>query len=95
MLAKEYGIAFQVPTDPKIAAFAGFPLTIVSKTGGSAPGGTNLPAGSFCRRVRYRFAGRYGIKGAMETGAFLVGGYGILGPLGVPVRREQGLLGVR
>jgi hypothetical protein len=94
MLAKEYGIAFQVPTDPKIAAFAGFPLTIVSKTSGSAPGGANLPA---------VFVGKYGIDlldgtvlRGRWTGAFLVGGYGILlGPFGVPVRREQGLLGVR
>jgi hypothetical protein len=45
--------------------------------GGLAPrGGANFPSGTtvFCRRVRYRFVGRYGIEGTVDEGPFLSAG---------------------
>jgi hypothetical protein len=72
-LVGEYGIALRVLLRGIIAAFAGLLSKLLSEPGRSAPrGGANLSESTVffvgeygipCRRVRYRFAGRYGIRG--------------------------------
>jgi hypothetical protein len=95
MLVGEYGILLRAPTGLEMRAFAGLLSTVVSERDGAAPSeGANLPAGTVF------FAGEYGIDLLDGTvlrgrwmGAFLVGEYGIFGPMIVPVRREKSPLG--